>query len=120
MLNEVCDRGRPFSLLRLRYQLLHWPAARTSNGFVDLSQIVFTMEAGALFGYELLWTVLFGTAAIIVYMEMCGRVGSLQSVPIFQSGLGKEPTGEIRTHITGYADRMVGVALLIAVLGRGL
>ena len=36
------------------------------GGFVDLGQIVFTMQAGALFGYRLLWAVLLGTAAIIV------------------------------------------------------
>jgi Mn2+ and Fe2+ transporters of the NRAMP family len=44
------------------------------GGFVDLGQIVFTMQAGSLFGYQLLWAVVLGTVAIIVYMEMCGRV----------------------------------------------
>ena len=38
------------------------------GGFVDLGQIVFTLQAGALFGYELLWAIVLGTAAIIVYM----------------------------------------------------
>ena len=53
------------------------------GGFVDLGQIVFTMQAGALFGYKLLWTVVFGTAAIIVYMEMCGRVAVVAKEPVF-------------------------------------
>ena len=44
------------------------------GGFVDFGQIVFTMQAGALFGNRLLWAVALGTVAIIIYMEMCGRV----------------------------------------------
>ncbi|HJT00830.1 MAG TPA: divalent metal cation transporter [Terriglobales bacterium] len=44
------------------------------GGFVDLGQIVFTMQAGALFGYRLMWAIVLGTIAIIVYMEMCGRI----------------------------------------------
>jgi manganese transport protein len=53
------------------------------GGFVDFGQIVFTMEAGALFGYALLWAIVLGTAAIIVYMEMCGRVAVVAREPVF-------------------------------------
>jgi Mn2+/Fe2+ NRAMP family transporter len=53
------------------------------GGFVDLGQIVFTMQAGALFGYALLWSVALGTAAIIIYMEMCGRVAVVAREPVF-------------------------------------
>jgi manganese transport protein len=53
------------------------------GGFVDLGQIVFTMQAGALFGYRLLWVVVVGTAAIIIYMEMCGRVAVVAQEPVF-------------------------------------
>src|SRR5436190_10011954 len=53
------------------------------GGFVDLGQIVFTLQAGALFGYELLWAIVLGTAAIIVYMEMCGRVAVVAKEPVF-------------------------------------
>src|SRR3954469_15596998 len=53
------------------------------GGFVDLGQIVFTMQAGALFGYRLLWAVALGTAAIIVYMEMCGRIAVVAKEPVF-------------------------------------
>jgi len=53
------------------------------GGFVDLGQIVFTMQAGALFGSALLWSILLGTAAIIVYMEMCGRVAVVAHKPVF-------------------------------------
>lgn len=53
------------------------------GGFVDLGQIVFTMQAGALFRYHLMWAVILGTAAIIVYMEMCGRIAVVAKEPVF-------------------------------------
>ncbi len=53
------------------------------GGFVDLGQIVFTTQAGALFGYQLTWAIVLGTAAIIVYMEMSGRVAVVAREPIF-------------------------------------
>ena len=53
------------------------------GGFVDLGQIVFTTQAGALFGYKLMWAILLGTAAIIVYMEMCGRIAVVAKEPVF-------------------------------------
>src|ERR1051326_2329331 len=53
------------------------------GGFVDIGQIVFTMQAGALFGYHLVWAILLGMAAIIVYMEMCGRIAVVAKEPVF-------------------------------------
>src|SRR5690242_13933456 len=53
------------------------------GGFVDLGQIVFTLQAGASFRYALLWPIVLGTAAIIVYMEMCGRVAVIARKPVF-------------------------------------
>jgi manganese transport protein len=53
------------------------------GGFLDLGQIVFTAQAGAYFGYELLWAIVIGTAAIILYMEMCGRVAVVAHKPVF-------------------------------------
>ena len=61
------------------------------GGFVDLGQIVFTTQAGALFGYRLLWVIVLGTIGIIVYMEMCGRVAVVAQEPVFsvvRTGLG--------------------------------
>jgi len=53
------------------------------GGFVDLGQIVFTMQAGALFGYALLWVIVLGLIAIIIYMEMCGRIAAVAGEPVF-------------------------------------
>lgn len=36
-----------------------------------------------MFGYKLLWAIVLGTAAIIVYMEMCGRVAVVAREPVF-------------------------------------
>jgi manganese transport protein len=71
------------------------------GGFVDLGQIVFTMQAGALFGYKLMWAIVLGTAAIIVYMEMCGRIAVVTKEPVFAI---------VRTRL-GYR---LGLATLIA------
>jgi len=53
------------------------------GGFVDLGQIVFTTQAGALFGCKLLWAILLGAVGIILYMEMCGRVAVVAREPVF-------------------------------------
>ena len=53
------------------------------GGFVDFGQIVFTLQAGASFRYALLWQVVLGTVAIIVYMEMCGRIAVVAREPVF-------------------------------------
>jgi manganese transport protein len=53
------------------------------GGFVDLSQIVFTMQAGALFRFQLMWSVLIGLIGIIIYMEMSGRIAAIAKIPVF-------------------------------------
>jgi manganese transport protein len=53
------------------------------GGFVDLGQIVFTMQAGARFGYALIWAIALGAVAIIIYMEMCGRIAAVAQKPVF-------------------------------------
>lgn len=63
------------------------------GGFVDFGQIVFTLQAGASFRYTLLWPVVLGTIAIIVYMEMCGRIAVIAREPVFaivRDRLGKK------------------------------
>ncbi|HEX6897521.1 MAG TPA: divalent metal cation transporter [Bryobacteraceae bacterium] len=63
------------------------------GGFVDFGQIVFTLQAGASFRYALLWPVVLGTIAIIVYMEMCGRIAVVAREPVFaivRNRLGKK------------------------------
>lgn len=71
------------------------------GGFIDLGQIVFTMQAGALFGYRLMWAIALGTVGIIVYMEMCGRIAVIAREPVF---------AVVRNRLSG----PLGIATLIA------
>jgi manganese transport protein len=52
------------------------------GGFVDIGDLVFTTQAGAAFGYELLWAVVVGVIGIVVYAEMCGRVAAVTGRPV--------------------------------------
>lgn len=94
------------------------------GGFVDLSQIVFTMQAGAVFEYKLLWAVLLGTIAIIVYMEMCGRIAVVAHQPVFavvrnqlgkRLGLATLIASNLLNLITCAAE-LGGIALLLQLL----
>ena len=53
------------------------------GGFLDIGDIVFTTQAGALYRYDLLWAVALGTVGIAVYAEMCGRVAAVTRRPVF-------------------------------------
>jgi Mn2+/Fe2+ NRAMP family transporter len=53
------------------------------GGFVDIGDIVFNTQAGATFGFQLLWVVVIGVIGIIVYSEMCGRVSAVSERPVF-------------------------------------
>jgi manganese transport protein len=54
------------------------------GGFVDIGDIVFNAQAGATFGYELIWAVLVGALGIVVFAEMCGRVATVAKRPVFE------------------------------------
>lgn len=54
-----------------------------------------------MFAYRLLWVVVVGTVAIVIYMEMCGRVAVVAQEPVFAT---------VRTKL---GDRL-GLATLIA------
>jgi manganese transport protein len=53
------------------------------GGFLDIGDLVFNTQAGALFRYDLLWAVALGTVGIAVYAEMCGRVAAVTGRPVF-------------------------------------
>src|ERR1044071_277911 len=55
------------------------------GGFVDIGDLVFNVQAGATFGYQLLWGVVVGGIGIIVYSEMCGRVAAISKRPVFDA-----------------------------------
>jgi Mn2+/Fe2+ NRAMP family transporter len=53
------------------------------GGFVDIGDLVFNAQAGAKFGYSLIWVVIVGVTGIIVYSEMCGRIAAVSGRPVF-------------------------------------
>jgi manganese transport protein len=57
--------------------------AAALGGFVDIGELVFNTQAGAVFGYQLLWTVPIGVVGIATYAEMCGRVATITKRPVF-------------------------------------
>ena len=85
------------------------------GGFVDMGQIVFTMQAGALFGYQLLWVIVGGTAAIIIYMEMCGRVAVVAQEPVFATVRTK--LGDRLGLVTLIASNLLNLITCAAELG---
>lgn len=53
------------------------------GGFVDVGEMVFAVQAGAKFGYLLVWAVVLGTLGIILYGEMSGRIAAVRQQPVF-------------------------------------
>jgi Mn2+/Fe2+ NRAMP family transporter len=53
------------------------------GGFVDISQLVFSGQAGSMFGYALISAFAISTIGIIVFGEMCGRVAAVAHQPVF-------------------------------------
>jgi hypothetical protein len=85
------------------------------GGFVDLGQIVFTTQAGALFGYRLLWTIVLGTVGIILYMEMCGRVAVVAGEPVF--AVVRTPLGNRLDLATLVASNLLNLITCAAEIG---
>jgi Mn2+/Fe2+ NRAMP family transporter len=53
------------------------------GGNVDIGQLVFTIQGGAKFAYQLLWVIVVGTVGITVFAEMSGRVAVVVRKPAF-------------------------------------
>jgi manganese transport protein len=52
------------------------------GGFVDIGDLVFNTQAGAEFGFQLIWAVIVGVIGIVVFSEMCGRVAAVTGRPV--------------------------------------
>ena len=85
---------------------------------------MFNTQAGATFGFELLWVVVIGVVGIIVYSEMCGRVAAISKRPVFDlvrervgfsAGLGTLIASEIVNLMTCAAE-IGGVAIALQLL----
>ena len=98
------------------------------GGFVDIGELVFTAQAGARFGYSLLWAIALGTIGIIVYSEMCGRIAAVAKQPVFvvirqrlgaRAGFGVWLASTL-VNIATCAAEIGGIALIMKLLlGHG-
>jgi manganese transport protein len=85
------------------------------GGFVDIGDLVFNTQAGATFGFQLLWVVVVGVLGIIVYSEMCGRVSAVSERPVFD--LVRERTGFGAGLATLIASEIVNLMTCAAEVG---
>jgi manganese transport protein len=52
------------------------------GGFVDIGDLVFNTQAGAEFGFQLIWAVIVGVVGIVLFAEMSGRVAAVTGRPV--------------------------------------
>lgn len=97
------------------------------GGFVEIGELVFSVNAGAKFGYSLLWVALLGTVGIIVYGEMAGRIAAVSEKPVFYlireragyaAGLGTLIAANMVSLLTCAAE-IGGVALILKLMFGG-
>lgn len=97
------------------------------GGFVEIGELVFTVNAGAKFRYHLLWIVVLGTVGIIVYGEMAGRIAAVAKQPVavvmrdrlgYRTALGTLTAATIVNLMTCAAE-IGGLALILKLLFGG-
>src|SRR5918911_2377053 len=85
------------------------------GGFVEVGELTFSVNAGAKFGYSLLWVVALGTVGIIVYCEMAGRIAAVKEQPVFN--LIRERAGFKAGLVTLIAANLVNMLTCAAEIG---
>jgi manganese transport protein len=85
------------------------------GGFVEVGELVFSVNAGARFRFSLLWVVALGTVGIIVYCEMAGRIAAVRGQPVFN--LIRERAGLNAGLVTLVAANAVNLLTCTAEIG---
>jgi manganese transport protein len=85
------------------------------GGFVEIGELLFSINAGSKFQYHLLWVVALGTVGIIVYGEMAGRIAAVTRTPVFD--VIRDTIGPRFGLITLVAAVFVGVMTCAAEVG---
>jgi Mn2+/Fe2+ NRAMP family transporter len=85
------------------------------GGFVDIGDLVFASQAGASFGYGLIWAVIVGVIGIITFSEMSGRVAAVTKRPVF--AVVRQRMGFGAGFITLIASQIVNLLTLAAEVG---
>src|SRR4051812_20022493 len=56
-----------------------------TGGFVDIGELIFLTQAGAKFFLSLSWVLVVGTAGIMLYSEMAGRMAAVSGHTVFSA-----------------------------------
>jgi Mn2+/Fe2+ NRAMP family transporter len=84
------------------------------GGFVDIGDLVFNVQAGARYGYEVLWAVPIGVVGIMLFAEMSGRVAAIHKKANF------ELVREKYSHGLGLATLIASLVLCVLTLAAEL
>src|ERR1043166_7211886 len=85
------------------------------GGFVEVGELLFSVNAGARFRFSLLWVVALGTVGIFVYCEMAGRIAAVKAQPVFN--LIRERAGLNAGLVTLVAAGVVNLLTCAAEIG---
>jgi manganese transport protein len=55
------------------------------GGFVDIGELIFLTQAGSRFYLSLIWVLVLGTAGVVVYSEMAGRLAAVSGHTVFKA-----------------------------------
>jgi manganese transport protein len=85
------------------------------GGFLDIGELVFNTQAGARFGYSVLWAIPVGVLGIMVYTEMAGRVAAVARQATFD--LIRDRYGPRLGILTLFGSLLLNLLTLAAEIG---
>jgi Mn2+/Fe2+ NRAMP family transporter len=85
------------------------------GGFVDIGNLITSGITGARFGMTLTWAVVVGTAGMVLFGEMAGRVAAVAKRPVFH--LVRERLGARVSLVNASACTLLNVLTLAAEIG---
>lgn len=85
------------------------------GGFLEIGSVTTAMQAGATFGYQLLWALLLGTVCLIFLVEMSGRLAAVSKHTIVEAT--RERFGFPFFFIVTVGISLVAFLVLVAELG---
>jgi NRAMP (natural resistance-associated macrophage protein)-like metal ion transporter len=85
------------------------------GGFLEIGSVTTAMQAGATFGYQLLWALLLGTVCLIFLVEMSGRLAAVSRHTIVEAT--RERFGFPFFFVVMVGISLVAFLVLVAELG---
>ena len=85
------------------------------GGYLDAGSLATSVQAGAVFRYDLLWVILLGTICVIFLVEMSGRFAAVSNHPIYAAM--RERQGANYFMLVTVVNVIVNILVLAAELG---